>query len=58
MKRNDFARGEFMDFMDKFLKDHPEVVKDQQYGWDIYWNPRKADFKELNAAKTGRRAKR
>lgn len=49
MKRNDFARGEFMEFMDRFLKDHPEVVKDQQIGWEIHWNPRKVDRTELNA---------
>lgn len=34
---------EFTAFMDRFLKAHPEVLKDQQVGWDIYWNPRKTN---------------
>ena len=38
--RNEF-NSEFMTFINDFLKAHPEVVKDQKYGWDIYWNPRK-----------------
>lgn len=49
MDKNVFKRGEFMDFMDAFLKRHPEVVEDQKRGWDIYWNPRKVDEEELNA---------
>ncbi|NWG87130.1 MAG: DUF3460 family protein [Hydrogenophilaceae bacterium] len=31
--------SEFTLFMNKYLKEHPEVVKDQQRGWKIYWNP-------------------
>lgn len=27
---------EFMGFMEQFLRDHPEVVEDQQRGWDSY----------------------
>ena len=49
MDKNVFKRGEFMDFMDTFLKQHPEVVEDQKRGWDIYWNPRKVDQEELSA---------
>jgi hypothetical protein len=41
MSRNDFSKGEFMKFMDEFLMAHPEVVKDQQRGWEIYWTPTK-----------------
>lgn len=31
--------SEFAIFMDHYLHDHPEVVEDQQYGWDIFWKP-------------------
>lgn len=41
MKKNSFARGEFMEFMDSFLSAHPEVIEDQKRGWDIYWSPKK-----------------
>lgn len=41
MERNNFGKGEFMEFMDKFLDQHPEVVKDQRLGWTRYWDPRK-----------------
>jgi hypothetical protein len=47
MERNVFARGEFMNFLDRFLDEHPEVVKDQQRGWDIYWKPQKVNLEEL-----------
>ncbi len=30
--------SEFTRFMDKFLKEHPEVVEDQQRGWNIFWD--------------------
>ena len=40
--------SEFMVFMDAYLKEHPEVVKDQRHEWGIYWNPRKVDLDELN----------
>ncbi len=32
--------SEFTQFMNRFLDAHPEVVKDSQRGWDIYWNPK------------------
>ena len=38
--------SEFTDFMDHFLDDHPEVVRDQHRGWYIWWN-RKVDFRDL-----------
>ncbi len=47
MERNVFARGEFMSFMDRFMDEHPEVVKDQQRGWEIYWKAQKIDLEEL-----------
>jgi hypothetical protein len=40
---------EFTVFMDKYLKEHPEVVKDQQRIWNSYWNPKKVDPDELNS---------
>lgn len=30
---------EFYRFMQDFLQAHPDVIEDQQRGWDIYWNP-------------------
>ncbi|MDD4882171.1 MAG: DUF3460 family protein [Gallionellaceae bacterium] len=57
MKKTDFPRGEFMEFMDQFLSDHPEVVKDQQAGWEIYWHPAQLGLKVLNAPQVGPRAK-
>jgi hypothetical protein len=32
--------SEFMVFIDAYLKEHPEVVKDQRRGWDIFWKPK------------------
>lgn len=32
--------SEFTDFMDHYLKDHPEVVQDQGVGRSIYWDKR------------------
>lgn len=32
--------SEFTEFIDGYLKAHPEVVEDQKHGWDIYWNPK------------------
>ncbi len=29
--------SEFAVFMDHYLAEHPEVVTDQQYGWDLDW---------------------
>jgi hypothetical protein len=37
--RTNYEAFEFTTFMDAYLHDHPEVVEDQQLGWDIYWNP-------------------
>jgi hypothetical protein len=39
---------EFTAFMDKYLKEHPEVVKDKRRGWNIYWNPTRVDPEALN----------
>jgi hypothetical protein len=41
--------SEFMVFIDAYLKEHPEVVKDQEQIWNIYWNPKKVDLDELNS---------
>ncbi len=30
--------SEFTIFMDKFLKEHPDAVAEQQRGWDFFWN--------------------
>ncbi len=30
--------SEFTVFMDRFLAEHPAVVKDQLRGWYIYWD--------------------
>jgi hypothetical protein len=46
--QQDYDAFEFMTFMAQFLKDHPEVLKDQQAGWDIYWNPRKTEQKQVH----------
>lgn len=32
--------SEFTLFMDRYLKEHPEVVEDQARGFDIFWHPR------------------
>jgi len=29
--------SEFTLFMDRYLQQHPEVVKDQQRGWNLGW---------------------
>jgi hypothetical protein len=31
--------SEFTLFMNRFLEQHPEVVKDQQRRWDFSWHP-------------------
>ena len=41
--------SEFTVFMNGYLQAHPEVVEDQQRGWNIYWN-HEADFEELEEA--------
>jgi len=38
-----------MDFMDQYLRQHPEVAKDQHQGWDIYWSPITVDHETLEA---------
>lgn len=54
--RNEAKRGggyvsEFTEFMDQYLKDHPEVVRDRSVGFGIFWN-RKVDFSaQAQAAK-------
>lgn len=30
--------SEFTHFIDDYLKDHPEVVRDQKTGYRIYWD--------------------
>lgn len=35
---------EFTEFMDAYLKAHPEVLIDQKRGWNIYWNPKQAEL--------------
>lgn len=37
--RTNYAAFEFTLFMESYLQEHPEVVEDQQRGWDIFWNP-------------------
>lgn len=54
-KRQEYRVGhsgyasEFEQFMDTFLKEHPEVVQNQRKGWYIFWD-HKADLKELKKA--------
>lgn len=35
--------SEFTQFMQQYLAEHPEVVEDQRYGRQIYWD-RQVDF--------------
>jgi hypothetical protein len=30
--------SEFMNFMNRYLKEHPEVVEEQRHGWEFFWN--------------------
>ena len=39
--------SEFDQFMDVYLKKHPEVLEDQQRGWYIWWDHR-VDLDELD----------
>jgi hypothetical protein len=41
--------SEFEQFMDKFLDEHPAVVKSQRDGWHIFWD-RKIDPDDLKRA--------
>ncbi len=45
--------SDFTVFMNRYLKEHPEVVEDQQRGWNIYWN-HAVDFEELKEAEEDR----
>ncbi|HYP67378.1 MAG TPA: DUF3460 family protein [Thiobacillaceae bacterium] len=45
--------SEFTVFMNHYLEEHPEVVEDQQRGWNIYWN-HEVDFEELKEAEEDR----
>lgn len=38
-------------FIDQFLDEHPEVVKEQRQGWHIYWD-KKVDLVALKKAET------
>lgn len=42
--------SEFTQFIDAFLKQHPEVVQDQRKGWNIFWD-KKVDLAELEDAR-------
>ncbi len=41
--------SEFTRFIDHYLAEHPEVVKDQKRGWNIHWD-HKVDFQSLKEA--------
>lgn len=43
--------SEFTRFINGYLDGHPEVVKDQKLGWNIYWDHR-ADFQAIEEART------
>lgn len=32
--------SEFTQFMNSFLKQHPEVASDQMYRWHLEWDPK------------------
>ena len=32
--------SEFTTFMDRFLKQHPQVAEDQMYRWHLDWDPK------------------
>jgi hypothetical protein len=49
--------SEFTVFMNRYLKEHPEVVKDQERGRNIYWNP-KLEPEELKPPQKELRIKR
>ncbi len=51
--RRDYV-SEFTLFIDDYLKAHPEVVKDQQRGWNLFWNPALARL-ELDEAEAEHR---
>lgn len=39
MERNDFTCGELMNYLDAFLRAHPDVLEDRMRAWDSQWNP-------------------
>lgn len=41
--------SEFTRFIDHYLAEHPEVVKDQKRGWNIHWD-HQVDFQALKEA--------
>jgi len=41
--------SEFTVFMNRYLEDHPEAVKEQHRGWRIYWD-HKIDLAEQERA--------
>jgi len=41
--------SEFTQFIDTFLKEHPDVVEDQHTGWNIFWD-HDVDFDALSRA--------
>ena len=41
--------SEFTAFMNRYLKEHPEAVKEQRRGWRIYWD-HKIDEADLERA--------
>jgi hypothetical protein len=49
--RGDYV-SDFEVFMNRFLEEHPEVIKDQKYGWNIFWD-HKVDFESLQEATEG-----
>jgi hypothetical protein len=36
---NDDFDSEFMEFLNQFLVEHPDVAKDQKHEWDHLWSP-------------------
>ena len=43
--------SEFAQFMDGYLREHPEVRRDQMAGWRIWWErPQAQALKELELA--------
>ncbi len=42
--------SEFTEFIDQFIEQNPEVVKNQRRGWYIFWD-HNVDLSELERAK-------
>jgi len=45
--------SEYTDFMNRFLREHPEVVEDQWVGRALYWD-RNVDFRDQERAQQDR----